>query len=134
MGIYTLITAVILPLLVNIVLNIGIFVHVRRSSRRVQHQGISTVTTGSHNKQPRISRRDISVLKQMIFTYSMFVVGWSPALVLNTIDVVIFVDFIILMASIYLSAVCLLALMMNLFICNYEIRQYVFNSIRRCFH
>jgi hypothetical protein len=134
MGIYTLVTAVILPLLMNIVLNICIFVYVRKSSNRVRAQDISAVTSGNHNQHPRISRRDISLLKQMIFIFTMFIVGWTPALIINTVNVVIFVDFIILMVSLYLSAVCLLALIINLFIYNHEIRQYVFDSIRRCFH
>ncbi|CAF1391552.1 unnamed protein product [Adineta steineri] len=134
MGIYTLIIAVILPSLITMVLNICIFIHVRKSSLRVQAQQPSGITSGTNHQQSIISRRDISLLKQMILTFTMFVIGWTPALVINTIDIIIFVDFIIQMASVYLSVICLLVFMINLFICNHEIRRYVFDSIRRCFH
>ena len=60
-------------------------------------------------------------------------IGWTPAFVINTVNVIYFVDFIIAIASVYLSAVCLLALMINLLICNREIRQYIADLIRRCF-
>ncbi|UJR17087.1 hypothetical protein I4U23_003984 [Adineta vaga] len=127
MGFYTLITGVIVPSLLNMTFNMWIFIYVRRSTRRVHLPESSGITT-------RItSRRDISLLKQMIFTFSMFIIGWTPALLINTINVIMFVDVIILMASIYLGAICLLALMINLFISNHELRQYVWNCLRRCF-
>lgn len=133
MGFYTLITAIILPMLMNMALNICIFMHVRRSSRRLQPQGASAVTGGTNQQQARISRRDIHLLKQMVFTFAMFIVGWTPALVINTVNVIIFVDFIIAIVSVYLSALCLLALMINLLVCNREIRPYLSDLIRRCF-
>ena len=133
MGFYTLITAIILPMLMNTILNVCIFIHVRRSSRRLQPQGVSAVTGGTNQHQARISRRDIHLLKQMVFTFAMFIIGWTPAFVINTVNVVIFVDFVIAIASVYLSALCLLALMINLLICNREMWQYIVDLIRRCF-
>jgi hypothetical protein len=134
MGFYTLITAIILPMLMNTILNTCIFIHVRRSSRRLQPQGVSAITGGTNQPQARISRRDIHLLKQMVFTFAMFIIGWTPAFVINTVNVIIFVDFVIAIASVYLSAVCLLALMINLLLCNRDIRQYGVDLIRRCFH
>ncbi|CAF1365890.1 unnamed protein product [Adineta steineri] len=134
MGFYTLITAVILPSSINMILNICIFIHVRKSSLRVHPGRLNTITNGINHQQSRISRRDISLLKQMIFTFTMFIIGWTPALVINTVDVMIFVNFDVQMASVYLSVICLLAVIINLFIYNHEIRRYLFDSIRRCFH
>ncbi|CAF1140789.1 unnamed protein product [Adineta ricciae] len=125
MGCYTLITAVILPSLINTILNIGILICVRRSTRRTHSQE----STGTGN---RITHRDISLIKQMVFTFTMFIVGWTPAYVINTINVVIYVDFSILMMSVYLGAVCLLALIINLFVYNREIRNCVFQRCLCC--
>ena len=119
-------------MLLNTILNVCIFIHVRRSSRRLQPQGLSATTGGTNQQQARISRRDIHLLKQMVFTFAMFIIGWTPAFVINTVNVIYFVDFIIAIASVYLSAVCLLALMINLLICNREIRQYIADLIRHC--
>ena len=132
MGFYTLATAIILPMLMNAILNICIFIYVRRSSRRLQPQGVSAVTGGTNQQHARVSRRDIHLLKQMVFTFAMFIIGWTPAFVINTVNVIIYVDFVIAIASVYVSAVCLLALMINLFLCNHEIRHYVVVLVRRC--
>ena len=121
-----MITAVVLPSLINMILNIGILIYVRRSTRRTHSQE----STGTGN---RITHRDVSLIKQMVFTFTMFIIGWTPGFVINTINVIMDVDFSILMMSVYLSAVCLLALMINLFVYNREIRHCVFNFFRRCF-
>lgn len=134
MGIYTLITAVILPILVNFTLNICILVHVRKSSRRIQPQPISTLTSNITNNQPaRISRRDISLLKQMIFMFTIFILGWAPVYIVHIADIINSVDTITLGAVVFLSEICLLSLVINLIMSNYEIRQFLFNKIRRCF-
>jgi len=134
MGIYTFITVVILPILTNIVLNIFIFIHVRNSSRRIQPQTISALTSGVNNQQPKISRRDISLLKQMIFMFIMFILGWAPTFIVHIADIIHDVNSVIVMASVFLSDICLLSLVINLFACNHELTQFLFNTIRRCCH
>lgn len=134
MGIYTVVTAIPLPSLVNMIFNIWIFIYVRKSSRRIQPQNISGIQSGNNHPQARVNHRDISLLKQMIFTFIMFIVGWTPALVINTITANSHVDSIILMGSVFLSVICLVALMINLFIYNHDVRQFIFNEIRHCIH
>ncbi len=134
MGIYTFITVAILPILTNIVLNIFIFIHVRNSSRRIQPQTISALTSGVNNQQPKISRRDISLLKQMIFMFIMFILGWTPTYIIHIADIIHDVNSVIVMAFVFLSDICLFGLVINLFVCNHEIRQFLFNTIRRCCH
>ncbi|CAF0772539.1 unnamed protein product [Adineta ricciae] len=89
MTVYTLVTAVLLPSLVNFILNSMIFGHVRSSTRRVQPQNpsawASRITTQQENRQqaPKISRREISLLRQMIFMFAMFIGGWSPVFIVD---------------------------------------------------
>ncbi|CAF0859162.1 unnamed protein product [Adineta ricciae] len=89
MTVYTLVTAVVVPSLVNFILNSMIFGHVRSSTRRVQPQNpsawASRITTQQENRQqaPKISRREISLLRQMIFMFAMFIGGWSPVFIVD---------------------------------------------------
>ena len=68
MRIYTCIRAVFfLPLLIKIIVN------VRSSARRIQQQSIDVNTNGNNNQlQPKLGRREISLMTQMIFMFSMF--------------------------------------------------------------
>jgi hypothetical protein len=122
--------AVVVPLLTNTVFNVLIFNNVRASTRRVQPQTNSTITNTSINQQPRISHREISLLKQMIFMFCAFIGGWTPVYVILIIgtshDPMIFQ---------YLVIICqtaMLAITINFFICNHEIKQHLINKIRQC--
>ena len=78
MEIYTFIMSVIVPSLINTIVNIRIFAYVRSSSRRVRPQTVTVISNTINPQEPRISRREISLLRQMIFMFSMFVGGWTP--------------------------------------------------------
>ncbi|CAF4336031.1 unnamed protein product [Adineta steineri] len=47
-----------------------------------------TATTGTIiiRQQPAINRRDLYLLKHMIFMFSMFMIGWTPIFSLEAID------------------------------------------------
>ena len=130
---YVFTTAVIIPLFINTVLNVRIFLHVQRSSRRIQPEILSLSTTGTNNQQLKMSRRDLSLLKHMIFTFLIFVIGWIPILITNIIDLVIADQYLSILACMFLSVFCTLAMVIYLFLCNHDIRQYLFQIIRRCF-
>jgi hypothetical protein len=124
----------IVPILINIVLNILIFRHVRSSARRVQPaQSVITATTGNINQQQRISGREIALLRQMIFMFTMFIAGWSPTFLLIAIAEFMQVNFIAYECMVVLCEIAVLSLIINLFICNHELRKYLFNKIRVCF-
>lgn len=133
MGFYTFITALIIPLVTNAILNMKIFLHVRRSSRRIQPQALSAVTTGTNNQPPKINRRDLSLLKHMIFIFIIFVIGWTPIFTINLIDIIIPGHIIAILSCMYISAICILAIIIYLFLCNHDIRTTLFNTIRHCF-
>jgi uncharacterized membrane protein (DUF106 family) len=126
-------TGVFLPLLINIILNSIIFVYVRSSSLRIHPQTSGPLTSVTNNQQPRITRRDISMLRQMIFMFSMFIGGWTPAFVTSIIDTLDDVDFLIVTITIIFSELCVLGIIINLFVYNHGLREYLANKFRVCF-
>lgn len=72
---YSLSVTLIVPALLVLLLNIRIFSFVRRSSRRVHGEGSGTGVSHS---------RDVQLLKTMIVTYTVFVVGWIPLFLTQT--------------------------------------------------
>ncbi len=114
------------------ILNIRIFIHVRHSLRRIQFEIASTLPRGMNNPQPKISRRDISLLKHMIFMFTMFIVGWLPTSIIHIADILHSVNALIEGIILLLGEVCLLSLVIYLLVYNHEIRQFLFNRIQRC--
>ncbi|CAF1145532.1 unnamed protein product [Adineta steineri] len=133
MGIYTCIMAIFVPALLNIILNTLIFSYVRSSTRRIQPQSNNASTSGPNNQQPRMSRRDMSLLKQMLVMFSMFIGGWTPILIVYTMNIAIDVDIKIIKITVLFSEVCIFGIVMNLYIYNHELRHYLLNKIRLLF-
>lgn len=129
---------VVVSIFVNIVLNILIFIYVHSSTRRVQPHMLSSLTNGHNNnnnnnsnQQPtRINRREIALLKQIIFMFSIFIVGWSPMYIMIFIDQIAYIDRILYESMVLLCEISLLSLIINLFLCNHELRKYLLNKIR----
>jgi len=133
MTIYGLIMSIMVPSLINTIVNVLIFAYVRSSSRRVRPQIVTAVANISNTQEQRITRREISLLRQTIFMFSIFVGGWAPVhsglLIINLIpfNPMIF-DLLIVLAEL-----SMLFITMNLFLCNHESREYCKNKIRQFF-
>ena len=66
---YTLVATLIVPVMIVLILNIRTFLFVHQSTRRVHAEGAG----------PGVSHvRDMRLLKTMIATFIVFVVGWIP--------------------------------------------------------
>jgi hypothetical protein len=131
---YTVVIAVIVPAIITLILNLSIFKYVHSSSRRVQQQtdaNSMSVTVGG--RQPRISRRDIHLLRHTIFMFAVFIIGWSPIFLLVAIDyhgnVIPLVYTILELLSVISSLIC----MLDLFQYNNELKQYIKNKLFQCF-
>ena len=124
---------IIVPSFINIALNVRIFIYARSSARRVQPQTINTLTNVPNIQQAKISRREFSLLVQMIFMFSMFIGGWSPCYFITVINAFIIINPIIYQCSVLLCEISLLSIIINLFMSNRELRQYLLNKIRLCF-
>ena len=126
MGIYTFITSVIIPVMLNTGLNILIFIYVRKSARRIQPNYTSSGSTTVIVHQPsKISRRDVSLLKQMIFMFAICISGWTPVTVVHIIDISNPVRNEIVGAVTLFSQICLLCLIVNLVACNHDIKNLI---------
>lgn len=73
--VYTCITTVILPVLIVAVCNVSIFRFISQVGRRIRH----TNSIKINNQQPS-SKRDLRLSKIMLFTFSLFLIGWTPVL------------------------------------------------------
>jgi hypothetical protein len=120
----------VVPLLLNTVFNVLIFKHVRASTRRVHPQTTGTLTNTSINQPPRIGRREISLLKQMIFMFCTFIGGWTPVYVILFLG--ISYDPMVFRYLVIICQTAMLAITINFFICNHEIKEFLINKIRRC--
>ena len=133
MGYYTLATGVVVPLSINITLNVLILVHVRSSTRRVQTRSTDTSSRINNNQQVKITRRDISLMKHMIFMFSMFIIGWTPVLIIYLINIIFGVLNVTIHIAVICSQVCMGGIVVNLFAYNHEMKQYLSNRIRLYF-
>jgi len=131
MRIYTFIMAVFVPSVINSVLNILIFIHVRSSSRRVQDQSAASVTNGNNTQHVKFNRRDLSLLRQMIFMFSIFIGGWSPVYLSGIIGQFTSINSLVLPITAIFGEICIFSLIINLFVQNHELTQYIINNIRQ---
>ena len=132
MGIYTLMMAVFIPLLINIIIYIRIFIHIRSSIRRVQPQTTNSLTNANNIQQVKITRREISLVKQVIFMFTMFLCGWSPIYSLVVLDDIIYLNRLTIPISVLFGEVCLLSIIIHLFIYNCKLRKFLLNKILSC--
>lgn len=129
MRIYTCALVTFVPSIINIIVNVFIFIHVRSSVRRVNPQINSAVPNTINAPQQKISRREISLLQQMTFMFSMFVVGWSPSYLTILISYFISLNPITLRLTVIFAELCLFGIIINLFIRNRELKQYLMANI-----
>ncbi|CAF1446830.1 unnamed protein product [Adineta ricciae] len=140
--IYLCIWVTIIPSFINAILNIRMFIYVRSSAHRVQPaftvSKVTKVTNVQQQQQQQqqrslISRREISLLRQMILMFITFMGGWGPTYILLFITEYISVNKIIRSSLELLCISSLLVLTINLIICNRDIRQHLFTKICCCF-
>ena len=128
MEIYRLIMVVILPSLACLALNLLIFRYVRSSSHRVQ--AISHVTRDEH-RTSQSHRRDMHLLRHIIFMFSAFIGGWAPAYIVRCF--VYNLPYTALSMSLLLlwAELSLLVVVINLFVYNHELHRQFFRKICR---
>jgi hypothetical protein len=115
-----------MPSLINIILNVHIFLYVRSSIRRIQPQMINPVNI----QRTKISRRDILVLRQMIIIFVLFIGGWTPIYLSVLLDKLVYIDSLVVPYTVLFGELCLLSIMIHLFIYNRQLRRYLLLKIR----
>jgi hypothetical protein len=111
-----------------------IFIYAQSSVHRVQPivTDGSNVTNSVIVQTEQISRQEIALLKRMAFTFVMFISGWSPIFVVFVMTAFIFVHPIIYQSSIVVSQLSVLSVIINIFKCNHELRQYLWGKMQCC--
>jgi hypothetical protein len=117
-----------IPSIMCFIINMLIYQHVRSSSRRIQPQTIL-----NDIQQSKISRRDIFLIRHMILMFCIFVRGWAPVYIIPIIS-----DYIPVKKTIseIFTVWCELALlldMIDLFLYNHELRNYLKDICFRLF-
>jgi hypothetical protein len=123
--------AVCVPLIINTVFNVLIFNYARSSTRRVHAHNTDTNTNINNNQHAKLSRRDISLLKHMVFMFLTFMVGWIPVYLIIIVDGVIKTSPLIFPYASVVGGLAILAITINFFICNHEVNEYLMNQVRR---
>jgi hypothetical protein len=124
---------IVIPLLVCLVTNIIIFTHVYRSSRRVQPQNVTSLTSVGNPQPPKIlTRRDIHLLRHMSLMFSVFFIGWGPVYLILIVMNQVTIDPLILRFLSLSAEVSIFCDIIDLYLYNHALRQYLQGMILRC--
>ena len=132
MSYYTLAIIIVVPLSVNLVINIIIFKYVQSSTRRIQPT-IRSITE-NNDQSIKFSRRDIRLLRHMVIIFFVFVVGWSPIYITLVIMNYVPVSTFTLRILSVLAEISLLCDMIDLFLYSHELRQYLQRTLLPCYY
>ena len=122
--IYALAIVVILPSLICLIVHVIIFNYARSSTRRVQPNLASVTSATAIQHTPRISRRDIHLVKSMVIMFSIFVGGWSPIYVFAIVQPDAAFSTTLPAIFTFLAQVSGLLILSNLFLYNHELTKY----------
>ncbi len=104
------------------IINSIIFIYAHRSARRVRP------TNGESANTPILSQRDAHLLKHMIFMFAVFFCGWTPPYMIKAVTVnVSVVSPIVVQVFNIIAVACILIDIVDLFLYNHELRQYLTN-------
>jgi hypothetical protein len=106
-------------------------VTVRSSSRRIQPASSTTELNPSQTHGSQFNRRDIHLLRHMIFMITVFVGGWAPLYTLLAIQDQFTIDPVLSSSFTILCQAALLCDIIDLYLYNHELRAY-FKDLLKC--
>ena len=140
MHLYSMILIVLVPSSILLMMNFLIFLLARSSTKRIQPQAlsVSAITQSAlhpskHTQRFKLNRRDVSLLKQMVYMFLTFVGGWGPVYIFLNCDTLTATIPILLPITVVLAAFSSLINIMNLFLSDHDIRQWFREQYRCCF-
>ncbi|CAF1210294.1 unnamed protein product [Adineta ricciae] len=130
---YILVIIVVLPTIISIVFNLIIFITVRSSARRI-HETTTITVLSETNTSRQQHAREMRLLKHILFMFAVFVLGWAPLFVVLALPSAIYhtIPGWIITSSQIPSAISAVIQVVDLFIYNREIRQYLKERIHHC--
>ena len=129
MHIYLWAIIIVVPALLNLIVNLSIFNYASASSRRVQTQSISGELNVGHMQQTGVNRRELHLLRQMIITFCIFIGGRDPIYTLSILNSLFYIHPLIFPTFVVVAPLGLLVGLMNLFINHREVREYLQEKI-----
>ena len=123
---------VIIPFILMITFNVLIYARVRSSSRRVEADVTAVTSSISPNRQRH--GRDIHLLKHMIFNFIVHLLGWGPFYFVALSDPDYNLPGWIYLAMQLSSMLSGVIQIIDLFVYNRELRQYLKERLSRCLH
>jgi hypothetical protein len=137
---YSLCLIVVLPSILTIVFNSMIFFFVRSSTRRVHAIATATATSTATATAFSVANknlqhaRDMYLVKHMVFIFIVFLIGWTPLYFVSAIyfsgGVPTWVYYLLEMLPVLSTLINIL----DLFMYNRDLRQYLKERIFKCLH
>ena len=123
----------LVPAFICVTAYVLIFKHVRSSTRRIQPHTQTTQTSGTNMARPKLSRRDIHLLRHMIFIVGLFVMGWGFVNNVGTVNAYRQHDANLTNIAVLFSQLSSLSIIIDLFLYNHELCQYLWDRLKACF-
>ena len=122
----------IVPLVIYTLINGSVFAYLRASTRRFQPQRNSIFTNKTIAQRRKITRRELLLLRQMIFNFTMLIGGWSPVFLVTVINSMWFIHPSIYHTAVLICQLSVIAVLLNLFKCNPPLMEYLSKRIQTC--
>lgn len=116
----------------SLLVNAVLFMYVYSSSRRVQPVNNVLQVPFHSIRLSKLRRRDMYLLRHVIFMFVLFMGGWGPINVLGMIQLYTSKSYPLLYTLLVIwTEICLLGDMINLFVYNRELRLYLTRTLKR---
>jgi hypothetical protein len=117
------------PITIIVITDMIIFNHVRNSTKRVHTENMRE---GITRRAIVVSRRDVKLLKNMLFMFLLFAFGWTPIYIFRLINfppgmLKVRIDFGLTLLPVYTLLMDMIILYYN----NEELVNYILQRIRR---
>lgn len=125
---------IVIPFTIFLIVNIAIFINVHLSTHRIRPNR-STETENNPNPVTRrkISSRDLHLLRHIIVMLTIFLGGWAPLYILLAKESQFLINPILLSCFSIWCELALLCDIIDLYLYNHEVRNYLKTNILRCF-
>ncbi|CAF1235104.1 unnamed protein product [Rotaria magnacalcarata] len=105
-------------------------IHARSSTQRIQPQSITSQLHNETTQQPKVSRRDLNLFRQMLIMFFLFAGGWTPIYLTLVVNEFIAVPSLATSILSLMATICLLTDIIAMIVRDRELREYLRERIR----
>ncbi|CAF2156332.1 unnamed protein product [Rotaria magnacalcarata] len=121
---------VIVPACISLIINFLVYSHARSSTQRIQPQSITSQLHNETTQQPKVSRRDLNLFRQMLIMFFLFAGGWTPIYLTLVVNEFIAVPSLATSILSLMATICLLTDIIAMIVRDRELREYLRERIR----